>query len=75
MIIRKIPRRLLSLVIPLFAVLMAVVIGVTIGLTNLAIHDIDHSSTPTVIFAATLTIAIMIVAILLTVRSPDPEED
>ena len=64
----------LFVVIPAAAIITAVIIGVSIGLLNLQIRELTDSYLGPVVFAGSLTVAIMAVATYLSITSPDPEE-
>ncbi|MEZ4520415.1 MAG: hypothetical protein R3A46_02065 [Thermomicrobiales bacterium] len=64
----------LFVLIPLAAVISAGIIGVSIGLLNLGIREWTDSAIGPVVFAGGLTILIMAVATLMSMRSPDVEE-
>lgn len=66
----------LNILIPLGAILMTGTIGVSFGLINILVHD-NVSQEAVLVWASGLTIAIMAVAVVLTMsafRSP-PHDD
>lgn len=58
----------LNILIPLGAILMTGIIGVALGLANIMIHD-NVSKDAVLVWASGVTVAIMVGAILLTMRS------
>lgn len=58
----------LNILIPLGAILMTGIIGVALGLANLAIHD-NISQEAVLVWASGVTILIMLVAVVLTMKS------
>ena len=58
----------LNVLIPLGAILMTGVIGVSFGLINIFVHD-NVSQEAVLVWASGLTIAIMVVAVILTLNA------